>query len=218
VILQQVYRSMGRHGKPCRHLWSTGRGLLSLKVILQEWVLWKANVGLPIGRLFLLVVNRDHSSKLLSFWRQTNKLTDKQKDIANALSPRLHGGGLTSSTARDISRVDDWRRLTVRQKMQIVASELGGHAELLPHDPVFAFAVQGDCRRMMYHLRTQSINTDQPRIDINVSLLKSFPEDLWGPLADPDEPGRWPGKVVCVSKCWNYLIWPIMFRSSYSTD
>ena len=51
-----------------------------------------------------------------------------------------------------ISSGEDRGGLTARNEMNVVAAELGGDAELLPHRPVLAFAVQSDRRRMVYDL------------------------------------------------------------------
>jgi len=60
-------------------------------------------------------------------------------------------------------RRHDWCILTGRVDLHVIATELGGHGKLLPHDPVFSFAIQSDCRRMMYNLQTHSsVNTLQP--------------------------------------------------------
>ena len=41
-------------------------------------------------------------------------------------------------------------------QVYIIAAELGRNGELLPHDPVSAFAVQSDRRRVMYYLKAYS--------------------------------------------------------------
>jgi len=64
---------MGGHDKLRHHQWGARRGFLwgtgevCYRSRLQEWV-------------FLLVVNRDHSSKLLSFWRQKDEQTNGQTE------------------------------------------------------------------------------------------------------------------------------------------
>jgi len=105
---------------------------------------------------FLYVVNRDHSSKVLSFWenrvllyafwRQTYKRTDvrtdKQMDSPNALS-RLP---LTSDECHQLAIVrrscmyKTWRSNCWQHAMK---PDIGGESRLLPTPPAFETPFRG---------------------------------------------------------------------------
>jgi len=73
---------------PRRQQWGMGRGSLSLEVILwvQEWVLRKAYVGLPIGRQLETALNAFLATDEQTH-RQTNRQTDRQTE---GYGHRLH--------------------------------------------------------------------------------------------------------------------------------
>ena len=56
-------------------------------------------------------------------------------------------------------RTGSGSRLTAGREMDVIAAELGGHRELLPHRPLLAFTVQRHGRRMMLHLRIATITS-----------------------------------------------------------
>jgi len=74
---------------------------------------------------------------------------------------------------------------TVRSELYVIAAEFGGHRELLPHGPVFAFTIHSDRRRMMYHLHRYQclsymfqISVDSMYSVSNPPPLRFFPKRL----------------------------------------
>jgi len=64
---------------------------------------------------------------------------------------------------------------TVRSELYVIAAEFGGHRELLPHGPLFAFTIHSDRRRMMYHLHRYQCLSYMFQISVDLMYSVSNP-------------------------------------------